>query len=93
MSRDGVRTWAWDPLHRTRAAVAFNVSRYCAVLRQIACPVEVFVGTAGWYPRLPDLDHRLGCLPPDTPLHEVDCGHDLHHAAVPAIVEAVGRHV
>jgi len=72
--------WRWDPLHRTRAAVAFDVDRLMVVLRKIRCPASLLVGADGWYAHLPDLGDRLDALGGGAVRIDLACGHDVHHA-------------
>lgn len=83
------RTWRWDPMHRTRAAVAYDATRHQAILRQIRCPVAVGVGSAGWYGQLPDLDARVAAIARVVAREAIPVGHDLHHAAVERVVSMV----
>lgn len=75
---DGLYRWRFDPLHRTRAPMPFDVQRFMAFLREITCPVLVVRGERSpmWEK---DADARLACIA----RVEVDtlagAGHNLHH--------------
>lgn len=70
--------WTWDPMHRTRAAVAYDEARHRAILGRITAPVVLAHGTRSWYPEVPGLATRrsaIGSLRASVPL---DAGHALH---------------
>jgi len=81
--------WRWDPLHRTRAAVAYDADRHMAILRRIECPVAVGVGSQSWYAMMPDLESRVSAIGPLVAHETFACGHDLHHAEVDGVVRLV----
>lgn len=83
--------WRWDPLHRTRAAVAYDVDRHRAILRRIACPVALGIGGQGWYRQLRRLEARVGDLKHLVERQKFACGHDVHHAEVSGVVALVER--
>ena len=85
--------WRWDPLHRTRAAVAFDADRLMAVIRRVQCATWLVVGCTGWYARLPALLERqrtfeAGCTRVDLP-----CGHDIHHSEPQRLVSVIRQAV
>jgi len=81
--------WRWDPLHRTRAAVAYDADRHLSVLRRIRCPVAVGVGADGWYAHMSDLEQRILAIPRVVAHDAFSCGHDLHHAVPSAVADRV----
>lgn len=75
---DGGVRWTWDPMHRTRAAVAYDAHRHAAILGRIQAPVDLVMGTRSWYAQLPDLDARTARMPGFRARHDRDAGHALH---------------
>jgi pimeloyl-ACP methyl ester carboxylesterase len=84
----GVR-WSWDPMHRTRAAVAYDAKRHHAILGRIQAPVDLVMGTRSWYTKLPDLDARAAAIPGLRARHDLDAGHALHVDAAPQVAALV----
>ena len=76
----GGLVWRWDPLHRTRAAVAYDEARHLEILGRVDAPVVVAIGADGWYGHLPGLPGRIERLGAVRAVEHVACGHDLHHA-------------
>jgi pimeloyl-ACP methyl ester carboxylesterase len=70
--------WTWDPMHRTRAAVAYDAHRHAAILERITAPVDLVMGTRSWYMQLPDLDARTARMPGFRARHDLDAGHAVH---------------
>lgn len=78
---DGGWQWTWDPLHRLRAAVAFDGERHKLVLSRIQCPVSVWIAAQGPYAHLSDLTSRLQLIRNLNTCSWIECGHDIHHAS------------
>jgi pimeloyl-ACP methyl ester carboxylesterase len=53
--------WRWDPLHRTRGAIAFDVDRFVLVLGRIRAPVTLVIGATSPF-ALDDGEERFACL-------------------------------
>jgi pimeloyl-ACP methyl ester carboxylesterase len=70
--------WTWDPMHRSRAAVAYDEARHRAILGRITAPVTLVHGTRSWYPQVPGLDRRRAALRTVRASLGVDAGHALH---------------
>ena len=87
----GGLVWRWDPMHRTRAAVAFDADRLAVVLGRVRAPAVLLLGAEGWYGQLPGLDTRLAALGGGVVRIDLPCGHDLHHAQAAAVVAQVRR--
>lgn len=51
--------WTWDPLHRTRSPIGFDLDRYLAILRRIQSPPLVVLGERSWYAGVDRLQERL----------------------------------
>lgn len=81
--------WRWDPLHRTRAAVAYDEARHLETLRRIQAPVAVGIGRDGWYPHMQGLEARIQALSWRMAYEALPAGHDLHHAFPDKVVEWV----
>lgn len=73
---DGGLAWRWDPLHRTRAAIAFDEERYLAILARVTAPVTLVVGSRSWF-RF-DISRRQAALV-DLERVEIPSGHNPHH--------------
>jgi len=70
-------TWTWDPLHRTRSPVGYDVDRHKMALAAIQAPLTLVWAQGSLMASLPDLPEREALVP----LHrrEVwDCGHNVH---------------
>jgi pimeloyl-ACP methyl ester carboxylesterase len=85
----GDLVWRWDPLHRTRAAVAYDEARHLEILQRVKARVAVGVGGDGWYAHLPGLQNRIKKLQRAIIVQELACGHDLHHAFPETVAEWV----
>ena len=83
--------WSWDPMHRTRAAVAYDAPRHQAILRRIQAPVDLVMGTRSWYTQLPDLETRAAAIPSLRARHDLDAGHALHIDAAPQVSALISR--
>lgn len=79
--------WRWDPMHRSRAAVAFDLDRFLLVLGQIQCPAALILGETSWYRALPDLDARTGRIPGFRETVMLPTGHSPHMEA-PGVLAA-----
>ena len=86
---DGGVCWSWDPMHRTRAAVAYDADRHRAILGRIQAPVDLVMGTESWYTQLPDLDARAAAIPGLRARHDLDAGHALHIDAAAAVAALI----
>lgn len=86
---DGRLQWRWDPMHRTRAAVAFDLDRFLLLLRQVTCPTALLFGKQSWYLQLPDLEERISCIA-DVQLNTLlDTGHSPHMEAPDLLAETL----
>jgi len=74
---DGRTSWKADPLHGTRAPMAFLASSWMAFARKVTCPV-LFVsgGPLGWHP--PDEEARLASFARLERAEVQDAGHMMH---------------
>ncbi|MCB9743077.1 MAG: alpha/beta fold hydrolase [Alphaproteobacteria bacterium] len=87
---EGGLRWTWDPLHRTRAPLPYDVDRHVALLRRITAPTLFLLGTRSWYAGIPDLERRLAAIPERSQAN-LDAGHALHveaHAEVSRLLLA-----
>ena len=75
---DGRLIWTWDPRHRSRSAIAYDVDRHLTCLSRIQSVTHYVQGTRSWYIQLPDLEQRLAAIPDVRTRHEFDAGHALH---------------
>lgn len=67
--------WAADPMHKTRAAVAFDLRRFRVHLQRLRCPTRLVEGAEGWYPQLPGLERRAELIPQLVGRHALPCSH------------------
>lgn len=81
--------WRWDPLHRTRAAVAFDLERFKLLLGQIQCPTTLILGETSWYRALADLDERTACIPGFRETQMLPTGHSPHMEAPEALASSL----
>lgn len=86
---DAGLVWRWDPLHRTRAAVAYDEARHLETLRRVRAPVAIGIGRDGWYPHMQGLEARIQALSRRMVCEALPAGHDLHHAFPDKVVEWV----
>jgi pimeloyl-ACP methyl ester carboxylesterase len=70
-------TFGWDPMHRTRSAVAFDADRFETHLRRIRGPVGLVWGMEGFLANDASIRGREGLLPGGTRVRELPLGHDL----------------
>ena len=81
------RRWAWDPLHRTRSAIAFDVERYLAMLRRIQAPTCLVLGQQSWYKGVDRLQERVDAARAE--VVEVPGGHNPHLACPQRLVDVI----
>ena len=74
--RGGGRVWTWDPLHRTRSPIGFDLDRYFEMLRRILAPTTVVLGTESWYRAVDRLPERIEACRAE--LVELPGGHTPH---------------
>lgn len=86
---EGGLRWTWDPMHRTRAAIAYDAERHRLVLERITAPVDLVMGTRSWYRTLPDLADRIAAIPRFRNRHDVDAGHAVHIDAAEVVASIV----
>ena len=73
----GGLTWTWDPLHRTRSPVGFDVDRYKTALAAITAPVTLVWARSSFMAKIPDLPEREA-LVPVARKETWDVGHNIH---------------
>lgn len=81
--------WRWDPMHRTRAAVAFDADRFRLLLRQIQCPVGLIFGEDSWYTKLPDLQERISDIKHVKHTDTLPTGHSPHMDAPKQLAQTI----
>jgi pimeloyl-ACP methyl ester carboxylesterase len=87
-SVEGGKIWRWDPLHRTRAATAYDIDRHMAVLRRITAPTTLLYGSESWYLKMARLQER------EAAVRAVDrqvfhAGHAVHIDAADSVAKAI----
>lgn len=75
---EGGWVWTQDPMHRTRAAIAFDQRRFLVHLSRITCPTTLIFGATGWYPQAVPVARRVEALRHVAAVHELACGHNVH---------------
>jgi pimeloyl-ACP methyl ester carboxylesterase len=91
--RDGALYWTWDPLHRSRSATSYSLTRHLACLARIRAEVLFVCGDQSWYMGIPDLDERLSAIPRLSRRVELHAGHALHIDAPVALAEIIRESV
>jgi len=86
---EGGLRWSWDPAHRTRSAVAFDLDRHLALLRRVQAPTALAYGDHGFYVHLPDLSVREQSLSRLVRTARLPCGHNVHQARPDALTELI----
>ena len=79
--------WRWDPQHRAREAVAFDVRRFRVLLGRIQAPTALLFGARSWYLQLPDLEERAARIPQVVARHTLPTGHSPHMDAPALLAE------
>ncbi|MEM6928656.1 MAG: alpha/beta hydrolase [Myxococcota bacterium] len=85
---DGRLTWTWDPLHRARAPVPFQITQFRHFLANLTMPVTVVRGGASSFV-LEDEDDRVAAIggkSVDVRVIE-DAGHLVHHDSPDALAD------
>ena len=89
---DGGVIWRWDPRHRDRSAVAYDVLRHSHHLRRIAVPTTLVFGASGWYPKgIEDLEQRIEAIPHVVENISLDVGHAVHLEAASELAKIILR--
>lgn len=74
---DGGVIWTWDPLHRTRSPVGFDVDRYKTALAAMTAPTTLVWARHSFMAKIPDRAARAALLP--LARQETwDVGHNIH---------------
>ena len=81
--------WRWDPKHRARSAIPFDVERFIAHLEEVQCPTQLVLGAQGWFRHLPDLERRVKALR----AHQISIqgGHNLHLDNPKGLAQVLGH--
>ncbi|MEL6347497.1 MAG: alpha/beta hydrolase [Myxococcota bacterium] len=74
----GAYQWRWDPLHKIRSPMPFDVDRHYRVLKAIGSPVTLMFGADSWYLQLPDLETRVALFGDMRGRILLDTGHSPH---------------
>ena len=77
MEEHGARVWRWDPRHRSRSAIAYDVARHRECMSRIEANVWFVQGDKSWYLGIPDLEERLASIPRLRQI-QLSGGHALH---------------
>lgn len=70
--------WSWDPRHRNKSAVGFDLRRFRCFVNQIQVPTFSILGETSWYQDLPDIPERLKSYPALRQNITVPSGHSPH---------------
>ncbi|MCP4806517.1 MAG: alpha/beta hydrolase [Proteobacteria bacterium] len=84
-------SWTWDPLHRTRSPIAFDLDRYLAMLRRVTAPTRVVLGERSWYAGIDRLQERIDALRAD--VDRIPCGHNPHIECPETLAELIRAHL
>lgn len=78
---DGTLTWTWDPLHRGRAPVPFQITLFKRFLANLTMPVTLVRGGKSSFV-VGDEPERIATIPGEVTQHVIEsAGHLLHHDA------------
>ena len=86
------RLWTWDPLHRARAPVPFQVSIFNRFLDEITAPTLFVRGGTSWF-KPADEDERFARLADARELVIPQAGHLVHHDQPQALADAIEAHL
>ena len=70
--------WSWDPRHRNKSAIGFDLRRFRTFINQIQVPTFSILGENSWYQNLPDIPERLKSYPNLQQSITVPSGHSPH---------------
>jgi len=79
--------WTWDPLHRTRSPIGFDVDRYLGMLKQIVAPTRVVLCSESWYLGVDRLQERIDACSAERV--ELPGGHTPHLDQTDALVSVI----
>lgn len=89
---EGLVSWAFDPLHRTRAPIGFSTARWMAHARKItADTLCVGGGKAGFHPE--DEAERIAAIPRARAVEIDDAGHMMHWTRPEQVARLIVEHV
>lgn len=71
--------WRWDPRHRQRSAIGFDLQRHLYLLKKINTPTSLILGSNSWYMKLSDLQQRIDALQHLEGQYILKGGHSLHY--------------
>jgi pimeloyl-ACP methyl ester carboxylesterase len=81
--------WRWDPRHRNKSAIGFDLSRFLDLLTHISCPVDCIFGKDSWYLQLSDLPSRLKAVSTLNETIHLPSGHSPHLECPELLVAAI----
>ena len=84
---DGTREWTFDPLHRTRSPIPFNLESFRELLRRITVPTLIVQAERGF--RLGDEAERVAQIPDCRFVELPAVGHMVHWHAPEALASAI----
>jgi len=90
---DGGVKWTWDPRHRSRAAVAFDIQRHMEILSRISAPTGLVFGVNDWYVSIEDLPDRIASLNNVRWRVGLDSGHSPHMQCPTLLAETLQTHL
>ncbi len=70
--------WRWDPRHRNKAAIGFDLRRYLEILKWIETETVLIFGEHSWYLQLPDIPQRIKHIPTYKSTILLPSGHSPH---------------
>ena len=70
--------WIWDPMHRTRAAVAYDTQRHAALLQRITAPTIIVDGDRSWYQSIDGIEERASAIGTIRARHLIHASHSIH---------------
>ena len=85
---EGGVCWRWDPLHRTRSPMAYDLQRHLSILRRIRAPTTLVFGADSWYLKMQHLAEREEAVRP-VARHVFPGGHAVHIDASAQLAGAI----
>jgi len=85
---EGGVSWRWDPLHRTRSPMAYDLQRHLSILRRVQAPTTLVFGEDSWYLKMRHLSEREEAVRP-VARHVFPGGHAVHIDAAALLAGAI----
>ena len=81
--------WSWDPRHRNKSAIGFDLRRFLCFIQQVDIPTFSIIGKHSWYKQLPDIPERIKAFKHMQQQIEVPSGHSPHLECPETLAHAI----